>query len=243
MSESVLKLARQLIQQKEYAQAKAVLETIPDHPTAKAWLKRLQEIEPQIQPEAAPSIPTPVMLPLRQEVIIRKYVSKGEIVLSYEQPEPNIFARYLNPSWMIAIFVISGFALLAFQFYIQFRTIRLGITPLFYLQLATPLILIAAPFIRIPIAKRRANTIHYIITNRQGFIIENLKVKVLTAKDATRMEIVQERAGFTSLIFHRHSGWWNLIAIRLPEGFLGIADASKVKQVVSKYWRFNSVNK
>ena len=113
---------------------------------------------------------------------------------------------------------------------------------LFYLQIATPLILIAAPFIRIPIAKHRANNIHYIITDRQGFIIDNLKVKVLTVKDATRMEIVKERAGFTSLIFHRYSGCWNLIAIRIPEGFLGIANASDVKQLISKYWRFKSAN-
>jgi hypothetical protein len=157
-------------------------------------------------------------------------------VLWYEQPEPTIYSKYLNPTWMVGMFVILGFGLLAFQCYLQFRIFRGGVSSLFLLQLATPLILILAPFIRIPIARLRATTIHYVVTNHQGFIVEKLKVKTLSSKYAASMELIEEKAGFQSLIFHRYSGWWGLIMVRIPVGFLGIAKAREVKQIISEYW-------
>lgn len=47
MAESKLETARQLIVEKQYAAARAVLETIPDHPKAREWLAKLDEIAPK----------------------------------------------------------------------------------------------------------------------------------------------------------------------------------------------------
>lgn len=47
MAESKLETARQLIIEKQYDAARAVLETIPDHPKAREWLAKLDEVAPQ----------------------------------------------------------------------------------------------------------------------------------------------------------------------------------------------------
>lgn len=46
MSESILAAAKQLLNDKQYDAARAVLNTIPNDPTAARWLMRLDEIEP-----------------------------------------------------------------------------------------------------------------------------------------------------------------------------------------------------
>lgn len=46
MAEEKLERARQLIIDKEYDAARAILETIPEHPKAQEWLARLDEIAP-----------------------------------------------------------------------------------------------------------------------------------------------------------------------------------------------------
>lgn len=47
MAESKLETARQLIVEKQYEAARAVLLTIRDHPQARKWLAKLDEIAPQ----------------------------------------------------------------------------------------------------------------------------------------------------------------------------------------------------
>lgn len=47
MAESKLETARQLIVEKQYDAARAVLETIADHPKAREWLAKLDEIAPK----------------------------------------------------------------------------------------------------------------------------------------------------------------------------------------------------
>lgn len=47
MSQSTLETARSLIQQKKYKDARKLLNTIPDDPTARKWLARLDEISPE----------------------------------------------------------------------------------------------------------------------------------------------------------------------------------------------------
>ena len=233
MSDHHLKIAREFIQDRDFVGARKVLNKIPNHPTAKKWLARIDEIEQKSAVKEQPL--QPVELPNRLEVIMRNHLDKDEVVLWHEQPEPVTYSRYLNPDWTIAMFVIMGIGLLLFQLYLQFILTSRGITSLFLLQVATPLIFIAAPFIRLPIAQRRATTIHYILTNRRGFIVEKLKVKPIQQIHPSRIEIVAERAGFESVIFHRYSGWWSLIMVKLPIGFLGIAKADNVKQIISRY--------
>lgn len=50
MSKAKFDAARQLIQEKKYDQARALLETI-DHPTAIKWLAKLDEIAPKAHPK------------------------------------------------------------------------------------------------------------------------------------------------------------------------------------------------
>lgn len=52
MSEAKLHQARSLIKQKEYQQARAILLTMPDDPTARRWLRKLDEIAPAVEQEA-----------------------------------------------------------------------------------------------------------------------------------------------------------------------------------------------
>lgn len=233
MSDHHLKIAREFIQDRDFVSARKVLNKIPNHPTAKKWLVRIDEIEQKSAVREQRL--QPIELPIRLEVIMRNHLGKDEVVLWHEQPEPVIYSRYLNPDWTIAMFLIMGIGLLLFQIYLQFILTSRGITSLFLVQVATPLILIAGPFIRLPIAQRRATTIHYILTNRRGFIVEKLKVKPIQQIYPSRIEIVAERAGFESVIFHRYSGWWSLIMVKLPIGFLGIASADSVKQIISRY--------
>ncbi|MBK8032227.1 MAG: hypothetical protein IPK17_22665 [Chloroflexi bacterium] len=46
MSQTKLQAARELIQEKQYAAARAVLETLPTDPAAKQWLAKLNQIAP-----------------------------------------------------------------------------------------------------------------------------------------------------------------------------------------------------
>lgn len=51
MSKAKFDAAKQLIQKKQYDQARALLETV-DHPTATKWLAKLDEIAPKSHPKA-----------------------------------------------------------------------------------------------------------------------------------------------------------------------------------------------
>lgn len=237
MSEHHLKIAREFIQDRDFTSARKVLNKVPSHPTAKKWLARIDEIELENATSHQPL--RPVELPIRLEVIMRKHLAKDETVLWYEQPEPVIYSRYLNPNWSIAMFLIIGISLLLFHSYLQFVLTSRGITNQFLLQVAAPLIFIAAPFIRLPIAQSRATTIHYILTNRRAFIVEKLKVNPIPIPitHPSRIEIVAERAGFESIIFHRYSSWWGLFMVKIPIGFLGIGKTEDVKQIISEYWK------
>jgi hypothetical protein len=235
MSEHYLQIAREFIQDKDYASARKVLNKIPDHPTAKKWLARIHQIEQEAA--IVNLVPDPIELPIRLEVILRNHLHKGETVLWHEQPEPTIYSHYLNPIWMTATYLIVGFLLLAVFLYLQFGLTNRGVTPIFLIQISTPLIFIAAPFIRPFIAQRRATAIHYVLTDRQALIIEKLKVKPVSRIQADRIETVEERTGFRSVIFRRHSAWWNLIMVKIPVGFLGIAKADDVKRIIAKYWK------
>src|SRR5829696_3714612 len=53
--------ARQLITEKRYSEARLILEAV-DHPTAKQWLQKLDEIERRPSGmEASPSVPMPAL--------------------------------------------------------------------------------------------------------------------------------------------------------------------------------------
>lgn len=56
MSQTKLQSARELIQEHNYTAARAVLETMPDDPTARRWLRRLNKQERPVAPivQAAP---------------------------------------------------------------------------------------------------------------------------------------------------------------------------------------------
>jgi|GEM_PF-3946781 len=230
MSEHHLRIAKEFIKDRDYASARKVLNKIPEHLTAKKWLARIDEIEQQNQIRNQRS--EPVELPLRLEVILRNHLNKNETVLWYEQPEPSTYSKYLNPNWMIAMYVVMGIALLVFQLYVQFGMSR-GVSGVFLLYMVT---LLVTPFIRIPIAYRRATTIHYILTDRQGFIVEKLKVIPIASRYASKIEVIEEWSGFKSVIFHRYSGWWSLIMIKIPMGFLGVSKADDVKRMIAQHW-------
>lgn len=55
MVQETLQQAQELLQQKRYDEARALLEPIADHPTAQGWLARLEELAPR--PVAAASRP------------------------------------------------------------------------------------------------------------------------------------------------------------------------------------------
>jgi hypothetical protein len=230
MSEPHLKIAREFIQDRDFVSARKVLKKIPNDPTAKKWLARIDEIERKSTVKEQTL--QPVELPIRLEVTMRNHLRKDEVVLWHEQPEPVIYSRYLNPDWQRAMFLITGIGLLLLQIYLHFNLISRDANSFF-----PPLILIASPFISLQIAQRRATTIHYILTNHQAFIIEKLEVKPISPINPSRIELVTERAGFESVIFHRYSGLSNLIIRKLPIGFLGIARADSVKKIISKYHR------
>ncbi len=55
MPDPKLQAARELIKEKHYAEARAILKTMPKDPTAQRWLKKLDEIAPP----ASITYPTP----------------------------------------------------------------------------------------------------------------------------------------------------------------------------------------
>lgn len=236
MDDNYLMIARGLIQRQDYYRARMVLNRIAHHPTAQAWLSKLDEIEPTTTTNAEPL--QAIDLPRRLQVILSEHLAPDEVVLWHEQPEPAIYARYLNPDWMLAMFWGMGTILLLFQLYLQFIATSRGITTLFLLQVATPIIFLLAPFIRLPIAQRRATTFHYTITNKGGYIIEKLKVRKVPITAVLSLEIVEERAGFKSLIFYRYSAWWSFIMVKPPIGFLGLADAQNAYDLIKTHWHY-----
>lgn len=72
MSQEKLKQAKQLIQQKQYVQAKALLESI-DHPTAEKWILQIDEQLWSASEQAQGDIPlkrTPIKPATVQEIIV-----------------------------------------------------------------------------------------------------------------------------------------------------------------------------
>ena len=61
MSKAKLQYARELIQEKQYAKARAVLKEI-DHPTAYKWLSKLDELDPPTRARINPIVLVPVSL-------------------------------------------------------------------------------------------------------------------------------------------------------------------------------------
>jgi hypothetical protein len=53
MSRTKLEAARELINELRYAEARAILRTMPDNPTAQNWLAKLDRIDPEKPPAAA----------------------------------------------------------------------------------------------------------------------------------------------------------------------------------------------
>ncbi len=49
MSKAKLEAARELIKDKQYAEARAILRTMPKDPTAQRWLTKLDEIAPEVE--------------------------------------------------------------------------------------------------------------------------------------------------------------------------------------------------
>ncbi|MEP7292749.1 MAG: hypothetical protein ABI835_13285 [Chloroflexota bacterium] len=49
MSENRLHTARELINEKQYELARKILETLQHNTTAQSWLKKLDEIAPQVE--------------------------------------------------------------------------------------------------------------------------------------------------------------------------------------------------
>jgi hypothetical protein len=66
MSQSKLQAAKELLQEKNYTAARAILETLPGDPTAQRWLAKLNDIAPQqhrqvVKPIGTSMIPEPVI--------------------------------------------------------------------------------------------------------------------------------------------------------------------------------------
>jgi hypothetical protein len=123
-----------------------------------------------------------------------------------------------------------GFGLLVLFFLLNFVFTNRGVTSLFLLQVFTPIVFLVTPSIWLNSAQRRAEATHYVLTDRQAYIVEKLKVKRVFP---TRIEVVTESTGFESVIFHRHTGIDGFFKVDNPVGFLGISGAPAVKQIVA----------
>jgi hypothetical protein len=63
MSKAKMEAARELIREKRYDEARAILRTI-DHPTARQWLGKIEQIDPTSRTAVAPPVVQPVVAPV-----------------------------------------------------------------------------------------------------------------------------------------------------------------------------------
>lgn len=56
MSKAKFTAARELIREENYHEARLILRSMPDHPTAQKWLARLDEIAPEPEPQLQPDV-------------------------------------------------------------------------------------------------------------------------------------------------------------------------------------------
>lgn len=96
MSTSDLNAAKSLIQQKRYAEARALLKTI-DHPTAAKWLARLDEIDP---PEPTPAVVKPSVKQRPRSDALSVVITLALIFLAgvviYQQIQLNNLSRIVG---------------------------------------------------------------------------------------------------------------------------------------------------
>jgi len=92
--------APDLIKQKRYAEARAILQTI-EHPKAKEWLIRLDQVAPE-KPKREPLTAAPVspVLPPVQINIAQQTSSQPVIVVANSQSGPGCLVQFL---WFIAL--------------------------------------------------------------------------------------------------------------------------------------------
>ena len=232
MREHYLDLAREYIQNRDFDNARKLLNQMPDHPTAQRWLTRLDEYEWK-QGRGRRRIELPPQL----EAIIRFYVAKDEIVLWHQQPEPVTFSRYLYSKEGEKGLMILGVVLLIFHIMLNFVLSDRGATPTFLILISAPILFIVGPFVRESRSHNRAMSTHYILTDRQVLIVEKTNVRRVIP---TRIEVVPEETGLDSVIFHRQTGWRGWLKHDNPVGFFGIAGAEDVKRIVSSARRGTS---
>jgi hypothetical protein len=60
MSKAKMEAARELIREKRYDEARAILRTV-DHPTARQWLGKIEQIDPSSRPAAPAPVAQPVV--------------------------------------------------------------------------------------------------------------------------------------------------------------------------------------
>lgn len=98
MAQTILAAARQLIEQKQYAEARAILLTIQDDPTAVRWLAKLDERFGQSQPviPAPPSQQYP--MDRREERALRRQATRelvNDELLEY------VIAAFVQKDWKL----------------------------------------------------------------------------------------------------------------------------------------------
>ncbi len=89
MSKQKMLAARELIQEKRYAEARALLKTV-DNPTASVWLKKLDEVEPPIVISA-----TPTRDRLVYETFLKQWAEVEKTILLVGAFGLVLFAGYL----------------------------------------------------------------------------------------------------------------------------------------------------
>lgn len=233
MREHYLDLAREYIQNRDFDNARKLLNKMPDHPTAQRWLARIDDYEWK-QGRGRRRVELPPQL----EAIIRFYVANDEIVLWHQQPEPVTFSSYLYPKQGEKGLMILGVVILISQILLFLFVSRdRGPSTSSLMVIAMSLYFILGPFVRESRAQSRAANTHYLLTDRQVLLVEKTNVRRIIP---TRIEVVPEETGLDSVVFHRHTGWRGWLKHDNPVGFFGIAGAEEVKRIVSSARRGTS---
>ena len=230
MTEKYLRIAKSLILEQDYDNARNILSKIPNNATAKKWLAQIDRLENK-NLEIDSQI-LPVQLPPRLDIVVRNNLTQAETVLWYEQPEPHVFANHMTPDWLKTVIVPLGIMLLFLQIIISESDSTS------FIEIAPTLFATLSPFIREQILQRKATAIHYIITNKRGLIIEELKIRDVPPYLEIKVQVIDEVGGFQSLVFHRPPGWQQYIQYNTLLGFIGISKSKieEAKHIMNKYW-------
>lgn len=95
MASSQLETARGLIVAKRYGEARAILKTMPDDPTAQKWLAKLDEISPEPSQSAQPPSdaisrpPANAKLEAARELIVEKRYAEARTLLKLIPDDPT----------------------------------------------------------------------------------------------------------------------------------------------------------